>query len=228
VPASGFSIADDQLAERRLAAAGLADEAERLAGVDVQRHARDRLDRVDLALQDDPGGHRVLAHDVRQLEQVAAVRPRRRERLGALRWDDRRQALDRAVDRVPAGEEVAVGAVERRLLLTALLGGARAARGEAAAGGGGARSGGSPGSCRAPWCGPGRGAGSSRAAPACRVAHPAKSRSVGAVSTIRPAYMTLIRSVRPATTPMSWVISSVAIPSRSRGRRAARGSAPGS
>ena len=41
------------------------------------------------------------------------------------------------------------------------------------------------------------------------------SSSVGAVSTRRPAYITLIRSVRPATTPMSWVTSNVAIPSRS-------------
>ncbi len=39
---------------------------------------------------------------------------------------------------------------------------------------------------------------------------------VGAVSTIRPAYITLIRVVRPATTPMSWVTSRVAMPSRSR------------
>ena len=38
----GLLDADDQLAERRLAAAGLADEAERLAGVDVQRHVRRR------------------------------------------------------------------------------------------------------------------------------------------------------------------------------------------
>ena len=42
-----------------------------------------------------------------------------------------------------------------------------------------------------------------------------KISSVEADSTIRPAYMTLIRSVRPATTPMSWVTSSVAMPRRS-------------
>ena len=42
-PASvGFLDADHQLAERRLAAAGLADEAERFAGVDVQRSRRRR------------------------------------------------------------------------------------------------------------------------------------------------------------------------------------------
>ena len=45
---------------------------------------------------------------------------------------------------------------------------------------------------------------------------PLNSSWVGADSTIRPAYITLIRLVRPATTPMSWVTSSVAIPSRSR------------
>ncbi len=38
--------------------------------------------------------------------------------------------------------------------------------------------------------------------------------SVSAVSTMRPAYMTLTRSACPAMTPMSCVISSIAMPSR--------------
>ena len=38
----------------RLAAAGLAHQAERLALLDVEADAIDRLDRADLALEDDP------------------------------------------------------------------------------------------------------------------------------------------------------------------------------
>ena len=43
----------------------------------------------------------------------------------------------------------------------------------------------------------------------------AKIDSAGAYSTVRPAYMTITSSARPATTPMSWVISTIAVP-RSR------------
>ena len=67
-PGIRLLTADDQLAERGLAAAGLTDEAERLAGVDVERNARHRLDRVDLALQDDPRGHGIFPYEILELE----------------------------------------------------------------------------------------------------------------------------------------------------------------
>ena len=47
----------------------------------------------------------------------------------------------------------------------------------------------------------------------------ANSSSTGASSTLRPAYMTTTRSARSATTPRSWVISTIAVPSRSRSPR---------
>ena len=50
--------AGDHPAERGLAAAGLADDAERLALADVERHPVDGLDRPDLALEEDAPGHR--------------------------------------------------------------------------------------------------------------------------------------------------------------------------
>ena len=60
-------------------------------------------------------------------------------------------------------------------------------------------------------------AGSRRAGRACTgAAARAKSSSTGASSTLRPAYMTSTRSARSATTPRLCVISTIAVPSRSR------------
>src|SRR5207244_2007054 len=44
----------DAPGHRRLAAAGLTDDAQRLAALDVEGEAVDRLDRCDLLLADDP------------------------------------------------------------------------------------------------------------------------------------------------------------------------------
>ena len=52
------------------------------------------------------------------------------------------------------------------------------------------------------------------------------ARSAGARSTIRPAYMTATSSAISATTPRSWVMITIAIPSSAAGAPAARGSAP--
>ena len=53
----------------------------------------------------------------------------------------------------------------------------------------------------------GRSSGPNRTRVGVRVAHPLKSSLVSACSAIFPAYMTITRSVRPAITPMSWVMS---------------------
>ena len=47
----------------------------------------------------------------------------------------------------------------------------------------------------------------------------ANSSSTGASSTVRPAYMTTTRSATSATTPRSWVMSTIAVPRRSRSSR---------
>ncbi len=58
-PAGGrFVQSKDRSAESRLATAGLADEAERLALIDRQRHVVDRLDVADVAIEDDPARDR--------------------------------------------------------------------------------------------------------------------------------------------------------------------------
>ena len=68
-PAVGLLGTDHELAERRLAAARLADQAERLAGIDIQRDVRDGFHGVHLAPEDQPGRDRVLAHRPIDLEQ---------------------------------------------------------------------------------------------------------------------------------------------------------------
>ena len=60
--------AQDHPADRRLAAARLADEPERLAAPDVERDAVDRLDRADLALEDTAADREVL-DEVRDADQ---------------------------------------------------------------------------------------------------------------------------------------------------------------
>ena len=58
--------------DRRLAATGLAHEAERLPPADGQRDVRDGLDRADRALQHDPGGDVVQLLDLVELEHDLA------------------------------------------------------------------------------------------------------------------------------------------------------------
>ena len=68
--------------DRRLAAAGLPDEAERLAPADVEVDPVDRLDRGDLALQD-PALDREDLDQIVDLDEVGLVRSgQRAARLG--------------------------------------------------------------------------------------------------------------------------------------------------
>src|SRR5205814_5110683 len=68
--------ADDAAGERRLAAAGLADDAERLAFAQREADAVDRLDRRDLALEDDPSRDGKVLPDVLDDEQLTVVNVR--------------------------------------------------------------------------------------------------------------------------------------------------------
>src|SRR5262249_18492304 len=64
----GFDEPQDEPAGRRLAAARLAHESERLALRHRERHARHGLHRTDLAAEE-PGLDRELLHEVVDLEQ---------------------------------------------------------------------------------------------------------------------------------------------------------------
>ena len=65
----------DRAAGRGLAAAGLADQAERLALLDLEGDAVDGLDRADLALEDDALGEREVHDQVVDFQEgVAASR----------------------------------------------------------------------------------------------------------------------------------------------------------
>ena len=90
----GLLERDDEPADRRLAAARLADEAEGLALADGEGDVGDGLDAADLALQDGSGGDGELLYEVVDLDddlaggelldslQCQRGRPRRRRRLG--------------------------------------------------------------------------------------------------------------------------------------------------
>ena len=78
---------------RALAAAGLADDAQRLALHDVEGDAVDRLDRADLALEDDPALDREVLDEVADLDQRG--RSSCRQRLA------RRPPDARAAERAP-------------------------------------------------------------------------------------------------------------------------------
>ena len=70
-----------------------------------------------------------------------------------------------------------------------------------------------------------------RAEQAARIGVQRRGRTASATaasSTLRPAYMTMTRCAVSATTPRSWVISTTAVPSRAAGRGSGPGSAPGS
>ena len=73
--------AHQQPAEGRLAAAGLAHDAEGLALVELERDAVDGLDVADGALEDDPLGEREVLLDVADLEDDLARVGARRRRL---------------------------------------------------------------------------------------------------------------------------------------------------
>ena len=72
----------DQPARRRLAAAGLADEAEGLALCDGEVDAVDGLHGADLLLEDDAAGHREVLLQPRRPRAAARRSPARRRRSG--------------------------------------------------------------------------------------------------------------------------------------------------
>src|ERR1019366_8571240 len=63
---------DQQTRRRALAAAGLPDDPDGLATLDVERDSIDRLDRPHSALKDDPPGDRKMLRQVTDLEQRVA------------------------------------------------------------------------------------------------------------------------------------------------------------
>ena len=65
--------AQDRAADRRLAAARLADQAERLAAADLERDAVDGLDVADVAVEDDPALDREVELQVLELDQGAVL-----------------------------------------------------------------------------------------------------------------------------------------------------------
>ena len=65
-----------QAAGGRLAAAGLADEAERLAALDVERDAVDGVHGADLLAEDHPGGEREVLLEIADLVQRLAAAAR--------------------------------------------------------------------------------------------------------------------------------------------------------
>ena len=76
---------EDRPAGRRLAAAGLADEAERLALLDEEVDPVDRAHRTDLPLEDDPLRQREVHLERAHLEEVATAS---RDRGAALALDE--------------------------------------------------------------------------------------------------------------------------------------------
>ena len=70
-PEVGFEKLQDAVASRRLARAGLADEAERLAGLDLEADTVDRLHLADLALDQKPFLDREVLVEVLDLEDDA-------------------------------------------------------------------------------------------------------------------------------------------------------------
>src|SRR4051812_44525549 len=70
----------DEAGRRRLAAAGLADDAERLALDDVEAHAVDGLHGADLLAEDDPLRQGEVLDEVADLDQLVGGRPAVRRR----------------------------------------------------------------------------------------------------------------------------------------------------
>src|SRR4051794_23263798 len=110
-----------QATDRRLAAAGLADETERLAAADRERHAVDRADETDGPLQD-------AALDREELPEIADLDEGHRGVRGSdrrRRRGSRRRHAERPADRVNV--DVAVSAVSAAVALDASAGIATAA-----------------------------------------------------------------------------------------------------
>ena len=220
--------ADDQPADRGLAAAGLADQAERLARADVEDYVGDRADRADLALQHRAAGHREVLHQVLGREHdsspTAAVSGEGLPPAGPTCGRPPQLAVDRAsarADREEAAVDGASGVLAARARARSVAAAVRSRTGTAAR----------TGSRAAGRSGPAAGRGWCTAArwPSGRllrqraeqrlgvgVARVGEQRGVSVVSTILPAYMTATRSARPAITPRSWVTRMTAMPSRCR------------
>jgi hypothetical protein len=61
---SGLVELKDRTAGGRFTATRLADETERLSGLDIERDAVHRLNRADLTLDDDPSRQREVHHQI--------------------------------------------------------------------------------------------------------------------------------------------------------------------
>src|SRR3954471_2808560 len=188
-----------------LAAPGLADEAEQLARRDRERDTVDGVHRR--ALRDDAVARAEVHHEVLDLERRrVAVQchgqgrsPFRPGWKQATTCDGRTSASSGRCERVRSSAR-----------------GQRGANAQAA--GSSASDGTRPGISRSLPCSsaaPGRGIAPSRPIVygCCGCAYSSRT---GASSTLRPAYMTITRSAMSATTPRLWVISTIAVPSRSR------------
>ena len=221
-PEVGCYELQHRAAEGRLAAAGLADEAERLAGGDREADAVDRPHPPDLAIDQHPGLDREVLDEVgtRAVALVESSSGRCAHRRASGEPSSLRMKPAAVVVTVPGAADL-----ERRHLEAALER-VRAALPEVAAG----------------WRMQERGrlaldlrrrspAGRSSSAPAgpwCRGAGVVEDLVEASLLDDRPAYMTATRSATSATTPRSWVISIIAIPSSPCRRFEERpGSAPG-
>ena len=146
VPDGGVDEAQQQPPDRRLAAARLADEPERLAAPDVEAHVVDGLDVGDRPLQD-PALHREMLDQVAHLDEGCRARARARHAPppdGLRRGDGggcrggpgpqraRLVVVDPAAH-VVAGSNRQQGRVLVERVVDALLDPGQAARGEAAA-----------------------------------------------------------------------------------------------
>ncbi len=110
LPAGGALQVDEHPGHRRLAAAGLADDAEGLALVQVEGDPVDRLDRADLAAEDDALGQREV------LDQVVDLQDGFARRAGGLQAGAGQQVLGGR--RLVAGGLVVAGGAGVPLALT--------------------------------------------------------------------------------------------------------------
>ena len=212
--------AQQQRADRRLAAAGLADEAERLARRDREADAVDRLDRrTDRREQPAAAARKCLFRSV-DLERAASCGHRRGQHaLGVAA----RRRCGRRPHRSAASRRLGAAALDRDGRSAARRRSPRSARAATAP---------MPGISCEPLgarAAPRARRGSRPAARACRDARAGRTaRATGASSTLRPAYITTTRWQVSATTPRSWVIRMTAAPVRSfSSQHQRRGSAPG-
>src|SRR6185437_3298495 len=192
-PVGRLDEAHDAVADGRLAAARLADQADELARADRQRHAVDRLH--------DPAAARELRADVEVLDEAFDLEDRRWCRHSLPGWKHATRWAGRT--------SRSCGTSERER---------RSARGQRSAnaqyGSGSDSRGTSPGiSCSRST--PRRGIAPRRPIVygCCWCSY---SSWTGASSALRPAYMTITRSAMSATKPRLCVIRTIAVPSRSR------------